>query len=299
MERREFLRASSSAVLASIMTAGASAAQVASSPSARPSPSPRTRAGAVAPNIIILITDQTRAGLTKKSGFPLDTMPTADALAARGMDFARAYCTVPACVPSRISMLTGRWPQAHRVRMNLDAKDAYFAQDIYQVARAQDYRTGLCGKNHTYLAAPDVDVFHDYSHEGGPKEANTSHEIGPFEQWLKGLDFNLALEPAPFPLETQLPYRIVSDAIDFMRTDAAVPFCCRCRSPSPTIPNRYPIPIGTCFRRTNCPTGRPGRTRFRISAIGRSGWTGSRRTAFRTPKSNGGATYRTIWARCE
>src|SRR3546814_1538680 len=92
---------------------------------------------------------QTSSGLTKRSGYKFDTSPTLDRLAANGVDFRRAYCTIPACVPSRTSMLTGRWPQATRVRMNLDPQDAFFSQDVYQVAHDQGYRTALCGKNHT------------------------------------------------------------------------------------------------------------------------------------------------------
>ncbi|NYT41916.1 sulfatase-like hydrolase/transferase [Sphingomonas sp. R-74633] len=246
MKRRQFLKGASGAVLSTAMAGGAATAQAqwAAAPSAAPRP-----AGAASPsnpNIILLISDQTRAGLTKKSGFPLDTMPTADALAARGVDFARAYCTIPACVPSRISMLTGRWPQAHRVRMNLVAEDAFFDKDIYQVARAQGYRTGLCGKNHTYLKAKDVDVFRDYSHEGGPKAGMTSQQAE-FEKWLKGLDFNVALEPAPFPVETQLPYRIVSDALDFMRGGNGSPFFLQVSFPEPHDPEQVPAPYWDMF----------------------------------------------------
>lgn len=246
MKRRDFLRGASSAVLASVV-AGEAAAQATPSVAPAAAGQPAARSTAAGPNILLLITDQTRHGLTRKSGFPFDTMPTADALAARGVDFDRAYCTIPACVPSRISMLTGRWPQAHRVRMNLQAKEAFFDKDIYQVARGQGYRTGLCGKNHTYLSAQDVDVFHDYSHEKGPKSPGSSPDSGRFEQWLQGLDFNMALEPAPFPVETQLPYRIVSDAIDFMRTDAGRPFFVQVSFPEPHDPEQVPHPYWNMF----------------------------------------------------
>src|ERR1039457_5529500 len=63
-------------------------------------------------NILFIVSDQHRAGLTKRSGYPLDTSPTLDKLADSGIGFDRAYCTAPLCVPSRISMLTGRWPDA-------------------------------------------------------------------------------------------------------------------------------------------------------------------------------------------
>ena len=42
------------------------------------------------PNIIIVMADQHRAGLTKRTGYPLDTMPALDRLAARGVAFDRA-----------------------------------------------------------------------------------------------------------------------------------------------------------------------------------------------------------------
>src|SRR3546814_10766400 len=102
-----------------------------------------------APNVILVVSDQHRAGMTKATGYPLDTSPGLDALARRGVRFDHAYCTAPLCVPSRISMLTGRWPEAHRVRMNLAAHDAFYTQDLYDVARASGYRTGLAGQNHT------------------------------------------------------------------------------------------------------------------------------------------------------
>ncbi len=44
------------------------------------------------PNVVIVMADQHRAGLTRRSGFPLDTMPALDRLAGRGVAFDRAYC---------------------------------------------------------------------------------------------------------------------------------------------------------------------------------------------------------------
>src|SRR5579875_3243525 len=122
------------------------------------------------PNVILFVADQRTWGLSKANGFPFDTSPTLDHLQQAGVGFERNYCTMPLCVPSRISMLTGRWPKAHRVRNNLMASEAYFEKDIYQVAHAQGYVTALCGKNHTYLRRNDVDVWREYSHEGGPHE---------------------------------------------------------------------------------------------------------------------------------
>lgn len=109
------------------------------------------------PNIVIIMADQHRAGLTRATGFPLDSMPALDSLASRGVSFDRAYTTAPLCVPARVSMLTGRWPHAHRVRQNSAARFAVYQQDLFQVCRQHGYRTALVGKNHTYLTPDRVD----------------------------------------------------------------------------------------------------------------------------------------------
>src|SRR6185437_12249149 len=104
MKRRDFLKATAG-------TIGVAPAVAARGQASAP---------AKKPNIVFVVSDQHRAGLTKRSGYPLDTSPMWDKLAASGVAFERAYVTTPLCVPSRISMLTGRWPEAHRVRMNLN-----------------------------------------------------------------------------------------------------------------------------------------------------------------------------------
>lgn len=111
------------------------------------------------PNIIFVISDQHRADLTKREGYPLDTSPALDKLAARGIAFDRAYCTSPLCVPSRTSMLTGRWPEATHVRSNKMLNDAFYPTHLYKVARENGYKTGLAGENHTFLKQEDTDFW--------------------------------------------------------------------------------------------------------------------------------------------
>jgi arylsulfatase A-like enzyme len=243
MNRRQFiLSASSGAIAAAMPTSGLSAATQPSRP-----PQSRGPASPDRPNIIVLITDQNRAGLSKRSGYPLDVTPAMDRLAATGVDFRHAYVTLPACVPSRTSMLTGRWPSAHRVRMNLAPQDAFFAKDMYQVAREQGYRTGLIGKNHTYLEKSDLDYWQPYFHEGGTVSKNAHPQSAEFDKWLKTLDYNHAEEPAPFPVETQLPYRIISDTIDFVRANGAQPFLLQVSIPEPHDPEQVPHPYWDMF----------------------------------------------------
>jgi arylsulfatase A-like enzyme len=199
------------------------------------------------PNLIIIIADQRHYGMSKATGYPLDTSPTLDRLQASGVGLAHNYCTAPLCVPSRTSMLTGRWPAAHHVRMNLQAKDAFFAQDLYQVAKQGGYRTALTGKNHTYLTKNDVDFWREFSHDGGYIAPGAPPEVAAFEQWLKDLHFNVAMEPSPYPLTTQLPYRIVTEALKFIDESGDTPFLLQVSIPEPHDPEQVPKPYWDMF----------------------------------------------------
>lgn len=230
MQRREFLKLGAMAAAASAM-----------------SPEARAEEKVDRPNIIFVVADQRHYGLSKATGYPLDTSPTLDSLQRAGIGFERNYCTTPLCVPSRISMLTGRWPEAHRVRMNLDAKDAYFEKDLYQVAKSRGYLTGLAGKNHTYLKKDSLDFWKEYSHEGGPQDKDAPANVAQFDAWLKNLHFNVAEEPSPYPLTTQIPYRIVSDAMEFIDSSGDKPFLLQVGFPEPHDPEQVPAPYWDMF----------------------------------------------------
>lgn len=238
LERRKFLKLSAAASVAAALPRGGEAQ----------APSGAVAAGKVeTPNVVLIIADQRCYGLSKGTGYPLDTSPTLDRLQATGVGFERNYCTTPLCVPSRISMLTGRWPEAHHVRMNLQADAAYFEKDIYQVAKSRGYRTGLVGKNHTYLKKTDVDVWREYFHDGGPVDAGSPPETAAFDTWLKKLNFNVSEVPTPFPLEVQLPYRIVTDAMQFVDGAGEQPFFLQVSLPEPHDPEQVPAPYWNMF----------------------------------------------------
>ena len=246
IQRRDFLRhASSGAIVAAI---GGRELMAAPAAAAQGRPGGAAARGGRPPNIILLITDQNPAGLTKRSGYPFDTMPTMDRLAAGGVDFQRAYCTMPACTPSRTSMLTGRWPGAHRVRMNFQADAAFYEQDLYDVAKARGYRTALVGKNHTYMKpGPKVDFWRFYNHEKGDKTNGDKAMLAAYEKWIQALSFNVAQEPTPFPVEAQFPYRIVTDAMEFIDQAAASPFFMQVSIAEPHNPEQVPAPYWDMF----------------------------------------------------
>ena len=199
------------------------------------------------PNVVIIMADQHRAGLTRASGFPLDTMPALDRMSARGVSFDRAYTTAPLCVPARISLLTGRWPHAHRVRQNSAAESAVFGKDLFHVCREMGYRTGLTGKNHSHLTPSRVDLWRPFMHLDGWMPEPAPKEFVAFEGWMKRLNHGTGQEPTPFPLEVQFPYRIVSSAIDFIDSAKDDPFALWVSFPEPHNPYQAPKPYFDMF----------------------------------------------------
>lgn len=208
---------------------------------------PGPRAEGSRPNVVLIMTDQQRAGLTRGSGFPLDTMPAVDRLAAAGVGFERAYATAPVCCPSRVSMLTGRWPHAHRVRENGGLKHATYHKDVVDVFHSLGYKVGLAGKNHSHIQPQRLDFCRQYSHAGGWMAPDAPRQYAEFEKWLGSLHSHISVEPSPFPAEAQHPHRIVSDAADFLNGAGRDPFLLWASFPEPHPPYQVSRPYYDLF----------------------------------------------------
>jgi arylsulfatase A-like enzyme len=99
------------------------------------------------PNVLWLMADQYRGDMLGCLGHPAVKTPNLDGLAADGVALSRAYCTSPVCMPSRASMMTGRYLGQHGVYENgyaLDADEVCFTELLRQAG----YRTANIGKTH-------------------------------------------------------------------------------------------------------------------------------------------------------
>ena len=98
------------------------------------------------PNIVVIMTDQQRADLCGREGFPMEITPYVDELAHQNAWFDKAYTVMPASSPARCSMFTGRFPSATHVRTNHNVRDVHYAKDLVTVLKENHYKTALVGK---------------------------------------------------------------------------------------------------------------------------------------------------------
>lgn len=144
LDRRNFL---SLAGLAgpSVLAAGAQIA--AASPSGRP-------------NIVLITADDLGYGDLSGYGRADYQTPVLDRLAAQGTRFTQAYAIAPLCTPTRVGLMTGRYPARHpiglREPLTLSAADRQLGLDpstptLPSLLKAAGYRNGLFGKWHLGL----------------------------------------------------------------------------------------------------------------------------------------------------
>lgn len=103
--------------------------------------------------VILISADQLRADMLGR-GFT----PTIDSLMSESIEFSRAYCTSPLCVPARGSLFTGRFPSSTGSLIN-----PWFDPDkpfglvrkgiphFYQIMAEAGYDCFHTGKQHLYL----------------------------------------------------------------------------------------------------------------------------------------------------
>src|SRR5688572_6912557 len=97
--------------------------------------------------------------------------PNIDSLARDGLKFDHAYSNSPVCSPTRVGLITGRYP--HRLRVGLDEPlgpnvglepgTATFSQQL----RNAGYQTSLVGKWHMGMEPRHSPLRHGYEHFWG------------------------------------------------------------------------------------------------------------------------------------
>ena len=194
------------------------------------------------PNILVLLSDDQRAGTLHALGNPDIVTPHLDRLAADGLAFNRAYIMGglqgAVCVPSRAMLLTSR--SLFRVKENLVGQATW----PEQFAKA-GYRTFMTGKWHNG-AASATRAFQAGSNVffGGMSAAHN----------MPVQDFAGGKAPGPKRISPQHHTELFADtAIEFLRQQThGQPFLCYVAFKSPHDP-RTATPAWHAHYRTNLP----------------------------------------------
>ena len=106
------------------------------------------------PAVILITADQLRKDALSCYGATAVDTPHLDGLAASGVQFDRAYCNSPWCLPSRSAILTGRYPHNNRAYSNFrDCRLSPDVPNLYNVLQKNGYFVAHVGKCH-YAPVP-------------------------------------------------------------------------------------------------------------------------------------------------
>ena len=98
-------------------------------------------------NIVFLFSDEHAGSVMGNSGHPVVRTPHLDRIAEQSYTFDNAYCNSPICTPSRLSLLTGRFPhQIGAWDLGAIANRQYQTWGDYLTEAG--YETVLCGRTH-------------------------------------------------------------------------------------------------------------------------------------------------------
>ena len=193
------------------------------------------------PNVLFIAVDDLNDWITPLGGHPQAKTPNLDRLAARGVVFTRAYCSAPACNPSRASLMTGRRPSTSGVYHNpLPWRLAMpNAVTISQHFMANGYAVGGAGKIF-HGAFPDRASWQEYFRQpGDPKPKKL-----PVNGLPKTRHFDWG--PVDVPDKKMGDAKVVNWAIEYLGRKHTKPFFLACGIYRPHlpwfVPNKYFAP---------------------------------------------------------
>lgn len=111
------------------------------------------------PHILFILVDQMTPFLTSPYGERAAIMPNVDRLARQGVVFENAYCNAPLCVPSRMSLFSGRLPVAIESWDNASELRAEVPTFLHYLRKA-GYQTSVAGKTH-FIGPDQYHGFHE------------------------------------------------------------------------------------------------------------------------------------------
>ncbi|MCK4413186.1 MAG: sulfatase-like hydrolase/transferase [Candidatus Eisenbacteria sp.] len=188
-------------------------------------------------NLILITLDTTRRDHLSCYGFPMQTTPHLDRIAAEGVLFEEAFTPIPVTLPAHATIMTGLYPFQHGVRHNGTYVLPDDAITLAELLGAKGYDTGAVlgafpvdqrfglaqGFNHydDDFSSPSKESPGDYTERPADEVTRLSlawideHTAEPFFLWAHYFDPHGPYEP-PEPYLSRLPDDPYSGEIAFM-----------------------------------------------------------------------------------
>lgn len=156
-------------------------------------------------NVIFIYTDDQNHDWIGYAN-PFVLTPNLDRLAAQGMIFDHGVITLPICMPSRATALTGRHNLANGVTVRgtrLNPGEVSFAEYFNEAG----YLTGLIGKWHIPFATASGEGFQEVHQLGTRDGYNTPHYLNPMvivngvEQLYEGYEGDFCVDQSLYVIE--------------------------------------------------------------------------------------------------
>ncbi|MGC1276264.1 MAG: sulfatase [Planctomycetaceae bacterium] len=199
------------------------------------------------PNVLFIAVDDLNDWIGSLGGHPQTKTPHLDRLAMRGVNFTRAYCSAPACNPSRASLMSGLRPSTTGVYHNNQPwrpamPEAVTLQELF---RNHGYETVGYGKiYHGNFVEPEA--WDEYERPApypkpSPEVANDPHsraggivfgrldasdeEMGDYVNVSRGIDYLSRTHDKPFFLAVGLtrphmPWQVPAKYYDLFPLDS-------------------------------------------------------------------------------
>ncbi len=117
------------------------------------------------PNVLYIMTDQQTYNMMSCTGNKWVKTPNMDKISNMGYRFDKTYCVNPVSMPSRFSLLTGRYSSEFGLKANLESysnpkmNEMVRQSSVGQLFRKEGYETLYSGKMHLYGAKGNLDNY--------------------------------------------------------------------------------------------------------------------------------------------
>jgi arylsulfatase A-like enzyme len=222
------------------------------------------------PNVLIILADQFRYDCLGANGNRLIRTPNLDRLAAGSANFERAFVQAPVCVPSRVTLLTGRYPHSHKNRVNYTPCNA---SEVFLQGMLHDagYQTGSVGKLHYWPPTNEQARSTGFDHVQIDDGISGTDPHSDYVKWRKEHDPNagtryLATAPKPGknPFRGAIPYEFTpthwtgEESCRMLRelAQSPKPFFLHCSFFKPHAPYTVPEPYDSMYDGAEIPLPR-------------------------------------------